>query len=129
MDIWSNKIVPNRQQEIASAKRLTQSEFFVHRSITKGSTIVIVLPPPPPPQTIVFFSRQKQRTVNLFLVTKLVKIQWRLCIFVLFKQGASIIKKMNLHANNLPPFILVKNFFPFLPPRITFTILSRLLRT
>lgn len=86
-------------------------------------------PPPPPPQTIVFFSRQKQRTVNLFLVTKLVKIQWRLCIFVLFKQGASIIKKMNLHANNLPPFILVKNFFPFLPPRITFTILSRLLRT
>lgn len=47
MDIWSNKIVPNRQQEIASAKRLTQSKFFVHRSITKGSTIV--LPPPPSP--------------------------------------------------------------------------------
>lgn len=39
MDIWSNKIVPNRQQEIASAKRLTQSKFFVHRSITKGQQL------------------------------------------------------------------------------------------
>lgn len=71
MDIWSNKIVPNRQQEIASAKRLTQSKFFVHRSITKGSTIVIVLPPPPPSPNNCFLQQAETKNSKLIFGDKI----------------------------------------------------------